>query len=114
MTETNNEIKQAICWNRPQSPTPILINMGLDLHDIQQSLKNLERINEKKQNLIEVMYTKIAQQEEQHNQLNTVITNLSARLNTTTDLKGKLETENRMLRRKIRRLEDEFLSSLRQ
>ena len=88
--------------------------MKLNLQDIQQSLEKLEQINKNKQNLVEELYRKIVVLEEEQKQLNSVITNLSGRLEATTTLQGKLRTENNMLRRKIRRLEDEFLTSLRQ
>ena len=88
--------------------------MKLNLQDIQQSLEKLEQINKNKQNLVEELYRKIVLLEEEQKQLNSVITNLSGRLEATTTLQGKLRTENNMLRRKIRRLEDEFLTSLRQ
>ena len=88
--------------------------MKLDLQEIQQSLEKLEQINKNKQNLVEELYRKIVVLEEEQKQLNSVITNLSGRLEATTTLQGKLRTENNMLRRKIRRLEDEFLTSLRQ
>ena len=87
--------------------------MKLNLQDIQQSLEKLEQINKNKQNLVEELYRKIVVLEEEQKQLNSVITNLSGRLEATTTLQGKLRTENNMLRRKIRRLEDEFLTSLR-
>lgn len=88
--------------------------MKLDLQEIQQSLEKLEQINKNKQSLVQELYRKIVGLEEEQKQLNSVITNLSGRLEATTTLQGKLRTENNMLRRKIRRLEDEFLTSLRQ
>ena len=86
--------------------------MKLNLQDIQQSLEKLEQINN--QILVKELYRKIVGLEEEQKQLNSTITNLSGRLEATTTLQGKLRTENNMLRRKIRRLEDEFLTSLRQ
>ena len=88
--------------------------MKVDLQEIQQSLEKLEQINKNKQSLVQELYRKIVGLEEEQKQLNSVITNLSGRLEATTTLHGKLRTENNMLRRKIRRLEDEFLTSLRQ
>ena len=88
--------------------------MKVDLQEIQQSLEKLEQINKNKQSLVKELYRKIVGLEEEQKQLNSVITNLSGRLEETTTLQGKLRTENNMLRRKIRRLEDEFLTSLRQ
>ena len=88
--------------------------MKLDLQEIQQSLEKLEQINKNKQSLVQELYRKVVGLEEEQKQLNSVITNLSGRLEATTTLQGKLRTENNMLRRKIRRLEDEFLTSLRQ
>ena len=88
--------------------------MKVDLQEIQQSLEKLEQINKNKQSLVQELYRKIVGLEEEQKQLNSVITNLSGRLEATTTLQGKLRTENNMLRRKIRRLEDEFLTSLRQ
>ena len=88
--------------------------MKVDLQDIQQSLEKLEQINKNKQSLVQELYRKIVGLEEEQKQLNSTITNLSGRLEATTTLQGKLRTENNMLRRKIRRLEDEFLTSLRQ
>ena len=88
--------------------------MKLDLQEIQQSLEKLEQINKNKQSLVQELYRKTVGLEEEQKQLNSVITNLSGRLEATTTLQGKLRTENNMLRRKIRRLEDEFLTSLRQ
>ena len=88
--------------------------MKLDLQEIQQSLEKLEQINKNKQSLVQELYRKIVGLEEEQKQLNSTITNLSGRLEATTTLQGKLRTENNMLRRKIRRLEDEFLTSLRQ
>ena len=75
--------------------------MNLDLEDIQQSLEKLEKINKSKQNLLEEMYSKIIRQEEQQKHQKSVITNLSNRLEIATNLKEKLESENRILRRKI-------------
>ena len=88
--------------------------MKLDLQEIQQSLEKLEQINKNKQSLVQELYRKIVGLEEEQKQLSSTITNLSGRLEATTTLQGKLRTENNMLRRKIRRLEDEFLTSLRQ
>ena len=88
--------------------------MKVALQEIQQSLEKLEQINKNKQSLVQELYRKIVGLEEEQKQLNSVITNLSGRLEATTTLQGKLRTENNMLRRKIRRLEDEFLTSLRQ
>ena len=88
--------------------------MKVDLQEIQQSLEKLEQINKNKQSLVQELYRKIVGLEEEQKQLNSTITNLSGRLEATTTLQGKLRTENNMLRRKIRRLEDEFLTSLRQ
>ena len=87
--------------------------MKVDLQEIQQSLEKLEQINKNKQSLVQELYRKIVGLEEEQKQLNSTITNLSGRLEATTTLQGKLRTENNMLRRKIRRLEDEFLTSLR-
>ena len=81
--------------------------MTLDLTDIQKTLENLH-------NLVEVMQTKNVRQENHALYLNAIIRDLSARLHTTTDFKEKLETENRILKRKLRRLQNEHLSSLRQ
>ena len=81
--------------------------MTLDLTDIQKTLENLH-------NLVEVMQTKNVRQENHALYLNAIIRDLSARLHTTTDFKEKLETENRILKRKLRRLQNEHLNSLRQ
>ena len=81
--------------------------MILDLTDIQKTLENLH-------NLVEVMQTKNVRQENHALYLNAIIRDLSARLHTTADFKEKLETENRILKRKLRRLQNEHLSSLRQ
>ena len=81
--------------------------MTLDLTDIQKTLENLH-------NLVEVMQTKNVRQENHALYLNAIIRDLSARLHTTADFKEKLETENRILKRKLRRLQNEHLSSLRQ
>ena len=81
--------------------------MTLDLTDIQKTLENLH-------NLVEVMQTKNVRQENHALYLNAIIRDLSARLHTTAAFKEKLETENRILRRKLRRLESERPSSLRQ
>ena len=81
--------------------------MTFDLTDIQKTLENLH-------NLVEVMQTKNVRQENHALYLNAIIRDLSARLHTTADFKEKLETENRILKRKLRRLQNEHLSSLRQ
>ena len=88
--------------------------MTSDITDIQKILENLEKINKKKQTLEEVLHTIIVRQENHTLYLNTIIRDLAARLHTTADFKVKLETENRILRRKLRRLEEERQSSLRQ
>ena len=88
--------------------------MTSDLTDIQKSLENLDISNKQKQTLEEVMHTIIVRQENRTLYLNAIIRDLAARLHTTADFKGKLETENRILRRKLRRLEEERQSSLRQ
>ena len=88
--------------------------MTSDITDIQKILENLEKINKKKQTLEEVLQTIIVRQENHTLYLNTIIRDLAARLHTTADFKGKLEAENRILRRKLRRLEEERQSSLRQ
>ena len=88
--------------------------MTLDLTDIQKRLENLEKINENKQAVIEALLTKGVQQENRTLYLNAIIRDLSARLHTTAAFKEKIETENRILRRKLRRFEDERRSSLRQ
>ena len=75
--------------------------MNLDLQDIQQSLEKLEEINKQKQNLLEELYGKIIKQQEEQKQLKSVITNLSNRLEIAANLKEKLESENRILRKKI-------------
>ena len=75
--------------------------MNSDLQDIQQSLEKLEEINKQKQNLLEQLYSKIIKQQEEQKQLKSVITNLSNRLEIAANLKEKLESENRTLRRKI-------------
>ena len=80
--------------------------MTFDLTDIQKTLDL--------HNLVEVMQTKIVRQEYRTLYLNAIITDLSARLHTTAAFKEKLEAENRILRRKLRRLESERPSSLRQ
>jgi len=86
--------------------------MNLELQDIQERWEKLEKINKKKHNLLEELYSKIVRQENRTLYLNEIIRDLSARLHTTTHFKEKLETENRILRRKLRRLEDELQSSL--
>ena len=88
--------------------------MTLDLTDLQKRLENLETINEKKQAVIEALLTKGVQQENRTLYLNAIIRDLSARLHTTAEFKEKIETENRILRKKLRRFEDERRSSLRQ
>ena len=88
--------------------------MTLDLTDIQKRLENLETINEKKQAIIEALLTKGVQHNNHTLYLNAIIRDLAARLHTTAEFKEKIETENRILRRKLRRFEDERRSSLRQ
>ena len=85
--------------------------MTSNRQNIQQSLDNLEQINKKQQNLMEELYNKKVQRDKQHNQLKLVLNHLSTRLKTMTNQKNKLKTVNQMLREKIKRLEDEFLTS---